>query len=374
NKILTVFGTRPEAIKMCPLIRTLRERDRFEIRVAVTGQHRALLDDVLRIFDITSDYDLDLMRDGQDLFDLTEGIVAGMRSVLTEEQPDLVLVHGDTTTAFCTALSAFYLKIPIGHVEAGLRTYDLSAPFPEEWNRRAIGLLARFHYAPTEGAKKNLLSEGVEENRIVLTGNTGIDALRYTVREDFSHPYLNWVGENRLMLLTAHRRENQGKSMRAIFRGIRRVAGEHENIRILCPVHPSPAVQAAAREELAGCERIRLVDALDTVTFHNLLFRAYLCVTDSGGVQEEAASLGKPVLILRDQTERPEGIAGGNARLIGRCEETVYRGISNLLEIPALHAAMSRKNPFYGDGYASERIADHLETLLDQNKNRMLCR
>ncbi len=371
QKIMIIFGTRPEAIKMCPLVRTLRERDFCQVKVLVTGQHRGLLDEVLTVFDITPDYDLALMREGQDLFDLTERIMEGVRSVLSEEHPDLVLVHGDTTTAFASALAAFYLGIPVGHVEAGLRTYDLRAPFPEEWNRRSIAILAAYHFAPTEGAKHNLLGEGIATDRILVTGNTGIDALRYTVKEDFSHPYLDWAGKNRLILLTAHRRENQGSPMRAIFRGIRRIAETYEKIKILYPVHPSPKVRQVAREALSGCERILLVDALDPICFHNLLARSYLCVTDSGGIQEEAVSLGRPVLVLRDRTERPEGILEGGARLIGRTEGTVFRGIGDLLEIPALHSAMSRQTASYGDGYASERIADYLES--HTRRDRLFC-
>ncbi len=362
--IMMIFGTRPEAIKMCPLVKSLRERKAFRVKVLVTGQHRGLLDEVLETFGVIPDYDLALMREEQDLFDLTRRVMTGVGSVLTADRPDLILVHGDTTTAFASALAAFYLGIPVGHVEAGLRTYDLRSPFPEEWNRRAIGLLAEHHFAPTEAAKENLLREGVEENRILVTGNTGIDALRYTVKEDFTHPYLDWAGEGRLILLTAHRRENQGTPMNRIFRGIRRVAEEYEDARILYPVHPSQRVRQAAAEALSGCERILLCDPLEPICFHNLLARAYLCVTDSGGIQEEALFLGKPVLVLRERTERPEGILEGGARLIGRSEGTVLRGIGDLLEIPALHSAMSRRSHAYGDGNASERISQHLERLL----------
>lgn len=362
--IMTVFGTRPEAIKMCPLIRALREREEILVRVLVTGQHRELLDEVLNTFGVIPDYDLALMREGQDLFDLTEGILHGMRSVFLKEKPDLVLVHGDTTTAFSAALSAFYLGIPVGHVEAGLRTYDLSSPFPEEWNRRAVSVLARYHFAPTKRAEENLLREGVARDHVFVTGNTGIDALRFTVREDFAHPYLSWAGKDRLILLTAHRRENQGEPMRAMLRGIRRIAQEYGDVRILYAVHPSPAVRSVAERELAGCDRILLVDPLDPICFHNLLARCYVCVTDSGGIQEEAVSLGKPVLILRDRTERPEGIAAGGSRLIGRSEGSVYRGIRDLLETPALYFAMSLRDSPYGDGHASERIAELLENRL----------
>ncbi len=364
KRIMMIFGTRPEAIKMCPLLRVLRERDGFAVKVLNTGQHKELLQEALRVFEVTPDYDLGLMTEGQDLFDLTERSLGGIRSVLLEDRPDLVLVHGDTTTAFSAAPCAFYLGIPVGHVEAGLRTYDLSAPFPEEWNRRAIGVLAHYHFAPTEQSRAHLLREGVERERVCVTGNTAMDALRFTVREDFSHPYLNWMGKDRLILLTAHRRENQGEPMRAVLRGIRRLAEEQRDIKILYPVHPSPTVRQIAREELSSCERIKLTEPLDPICFQNLLARAYFCVTDSGGIQEEAVGLRKPVLVLRDRTERPEGVLKGGARLIGRTEGSVYRGIRDLLETPALHAAMSNAGSPYGDGHASERIADFLERVL----------
>ena len=361
KRIMMIFGTRPEAIKMCPLACTLREREGHEVSILLTGQHRELLYGVMDAFGVRPDYDLSLMREGQDLFDLTERILSGVREILVSDRPDLVLVHGDTVTAFASALAAYYLRIPVGHVEAGLRTYDLSAPFPEEWNRRAISLLAAYHFAPTEGARQNLLREGVRADRVFLTGNTGIDALSYTVREDFSSPYSDFSAGGRLILLTAHRRENQGEPLRAILRGIRRVVEEWEEVRVLYAVHPSPSVRAVAREELSGCERILLAEPLDPICFHNLLARCCFCVTDSGGIQEEAASLGRPVLILRDCTERPEGVSEGAARLIGRSEETVARGVANLLEHPALYAAMAQRRALYGNGSASEQIAEILE-------------
>ncbi len=363
KKILAVFGTRPDAIKMCPLVRELRTREEYETVVAVTGQHREMLDAVLNCFRISPDYDLALMRQKQDLFDLTAGVTVGLRPILSEESPDLVLVHGDTTTAFGAALAAFYLGIPVGHVEAGLRTYDLLSPFPEEWNRRAIGLIARYHFAPTERARANLAREGVADARIAVTGNTGIDALRFTVREDFSHPALGRDGE-RLILVTAHRRESRGEGMKEMMRGLRRAAEEFEKVRVLFPVHPSCEVRETARRILGDCPRIELCEPLDVLSFHNLLARCYLCVTDSGGIQEEAIALGKPVLVMRRVTERPEGVAAGGSRLIGTAEGSVYRGIRELLENPALYSAMSGAKDAYGDGRASARIADFLERSL----------
>lgn len=360
-KILVVFGTRPEAIKMCPVVEELKKREGIECRLCVTAQHRSLLDGILSQFGVIPDYDLDLMRQGQDLFDLTERVLEGIRPILIREAPDLVLVHGDTTTAFGTALAAFYRGIPVGHVEAGLRTYDLSAPFPEEWNRRAIGILAKHHFAPTERAKETLLREGVPPERILVTGNTGIDALRKTVRENYTHPDLEWAKGSRLLLLTAHRRENQGEPMRRAFRGIRRILAEFPDVKLLYPIHPNPAVRQVAEEEFRGEARARLADPMDVIDFHNALARCHLVLTDSGGIQEEAPALGKPVLILRSRTERQEGLAAGVSRLIGTGEGSVYRGIRELLENDALYSVMSRAQSPYGDGHAAERIADDLE-------------
>lgn len=363
KKILLIIGTRPEAIKMCPLLKELEEKEEIEPILAVTGQHRELLSSALSVFGVKPNYDLQLMRQSQSLCDLTARITEGVGPLLRDIRPDLVLVHGDTTTAFGSALAAFYEGIPIGHVEAGLRTYDLSAPFPEEWNRRAVSLLARYHFAPTEKAKENLLSEGIPKERILVTGNTGIDALRYTVKKDFSHPLLDFFEGGRPILLTAHRRESQGEAMRAMLRGIRRFAKEHPEARILYPTHPSPAVRRIAEEALGGIPSILLCDPLDTVTFHNLLARSYFCVTDSGGIQEEAVSLSKPTLVLRDLTERPEGILAGGARLIGRSEGSVFRALRDLWEAPALWHAMATAPSPYGDGFASRRIADYLEAI-----------
>lgn len=361
RKILLVFGTRPEAIKMCPLVEELRTRDAFACQVCVTGQHRELLQSVLSVFRIVPDHDLALMREGQDLFDLTEGVLRGLKRVLQETRPHFVLVHGDTATAFGAALACFYLKIPVGHVEAGLRTYDLTAPYPEEWNRRAVSLLAHDHFAPTIQAKENLRREGIAENRILVTGNTGIDALRTTVRREYSHSELNWAKGSRLLLLTAHRRENLGAPMQKMFRAIRRIVGEFPDVKVLYPAHPNPAVRRIADEELGACERVHIVDPMDVVAFHNILAACHLVLTDSGGIQEEAPALGKPVLVMRNTTERPEGLEGGGMRLIGTGEESVYRGIRELLCNRALYDVMSHASNPYGDGFACRRIADYLE-------------
>ncbi|MBQ9783282.1 MAG: UDP-N-acetylglucosamine 2-epimerase (non-hydrolyzing) [Clostridia bacterium] len=363
KKIVTVFGTRPEAIKMCPLIQELRERD-MDCRVCVTGQHRDMVEPILSLFGIQPDYDLAVMRQGQDLFDVTVAVLERLREVLLLERPHMVLVHGDTTSTFSAALACFYLGIPVGHVEAGLRTYDMSAPFPEEWNRRAVSLIAAHHFAPTERAGENLLREGLRADRITVTGNTGLDALRTTVRQGYAHPLLDWVGESRLLLLTAHRRENLGDPMRRMLRGIRRILSEFEDVKILYPVHLNPAVRAVAEEELGDCPRIRLIPPLEVTDFHNFLARCYLVLTDSGGIQEEAPALHKPVLVMRNLTERQEGLDAGVLRLIGTAEGSVYRGIYELLTNPALYHAMSQAPCPYGDGYASRRIADRLEEFL----------
>ena len=364
KKILVVFGTRPEAIKMCPVIRELKKYEGLECRVCLTGQHRSMVGETLDLFGVSPDHDLAIMREGQDLFDITEEALMGLRRVMAEEQPHLVLVHGDTTSAFAAALAAFYLRIPVSHVEAGLRTYDLSSPFPEEWNRRAIDILAAQHFAPTVRAKANLLGEGIPESRITVTGNTVIDALAYTVRESYTHPDLEWAAGKRLILLTLHRRENLGEPMRRALRAIRRVAQEFADVRILCPMHPNPAVRTVLREELEGCDGVRLREPLDVFDFHNILARSYLVLTDSGGIQEEAAALNKPLLVLRHTTERPEGLEAGCMRLIGTGEGSVYRGFSELLINPALYHAMAIAPNPYGNGTASVTIARAVEKRL----------
>lgn len=359
--IMLVFGTRPEAIKMCPLIQELRTRKDIRTLCCVTGQHRQMLDQVLSAFHVTPDYDLAIMKDGQTLFDVTTRVMEELKNVLAETKPDLVLVHGDTTTTFAAALTCFYMQIPVGHVEAGLRTYQLDSPFPEEFNRQTVGVVAKYHFAPTEQARQNLLRENKKPETIFVTGNTAIDALKTTVRADYQNPELEWAKDSRLILLTAHRRENLGEPMRAIFRAVRRIADEVPDIKVLYPVHMNPTIRALAQEILGGDERIRLIPPMDVVDFHNILARSDLVMTDSGGIQEEAPSLGKPVLVLRDTTERPEGVAAGTLKLVGTDEETIYREAKRLLTDEAAYHRMSIASNPYGDGHACRRIADILE-------------
>jgi UDP-N-acetylglucosamine 2-epimerase (non-hydrolysing) len=362
KKVMLVFGTRPEAIKICPLIRELRTRSGIRTVVCVTGQHREMLDQVLHTFRVKPDYDLNVMKSQQTLFDVTAAILERLRPVLEKEQPDVVLVHGDVTTTFAAALCCFYLRIPVGHVEAGLRTHDIYSPYPEEFNRQAVSIVSRYNFAPTARAAENLRREGRDPGTIFITGNTAIDAMRHTVRPDYTHPELDWVGENKLIFITAHRRENLGKPMHSMFRAIRRVLEEHPDCRAVYPIHMNPAVRQAAREELGDCSRIRIIEPLDVLDCHNFEARCFLCLTDSGGIQEECPSYGKPVLVMRDTTERPEGVEAGTLRLVGTDEENIYRNFRELLEDPAAYERMSHAcNPF-GDGYASRRIADVLET------------
>ncbi|HIS59908.1 MAG TPA: UDP-N-acetylglucosamine 2-epimerase (non-hydrolyzing) [Candidatus Faecousia faecipullorum] len=358
--IMLVFGTRPEAIKMCPLVTELKSRDGFKTVVCVTGQHRQMLDMVLKTFHVTPDWDLSVMREKQTLFDVTANVLNGIKGVLEEVKPDVVLVHGDTSTTFATALACFYLQIPLGHVEAGLRTHDLYSPFPEEFNRQAVGILAKYHFAPTAMAKENLLREGKPEDSIYVTGNTAIDALKTTVREHYSHPELEWAAGSRLILLTAHRRENLGQPMHNMFRAIRRVLDEHPDVKAIYPIHMNPLVRRIAEEELGGSERVRMIAPLDVLDFHNFLARSFLILTDSGGIQEEAPSLGKPVLVMRNTTERWEGIAAGTLKLAGTSEEGIYREFTALLTDSAAYDAMSKASNPYGDGFACRRIADIL--------------
>ena len=361
KKVMLVFGTRPEAIKMCPLVRELKTRDSIQTLVCVTGQHRGMLQQVLDAFGVVPDYDLAIMRDRQTLFDITTRVLEGMKEVLEKEKPDAVLVHGDTSTTFAAALACFYLQVPVGHVEAGLRTYNLSSPWPEEFNRQCVSILAKWNFAPTQLARENLVREGKKPESIYVTGNTVIDALKTTVREQFSHPDLEWAGDSRLILLTAHRRENLGAPMHAMFRAIRRVVEEHEDVKALYPIHMNPAVREAADQELSGCERIRLTEPMEVLDCHNMMARSYLILTDSGGIQEEAPSLGKPVLVMRDTTERPEGIRAGTLKLVGTDEETIYREFTRLLDDRAAYEQMAHAENPYGDGHACERIADILE-------------
>ena len=364
KKVMLVFGTRPEAIKMCPLVKELRTRPNIETVVCVTGQHREMLDMVLRTFQVAPKYDLKIMKDRQTLFDVTTRILSSVKDVLEQEKPDVVLVHGDTSTTFVTALACFYLQIPVGHVEAGLRTYNIYSPYPEEFNRQAVSLLSRFNFAPTETARQNLLREQRDPGTIFVTGNTGIDALKTTVRADYSHPELSWAADSRMVLMEVHRRENLGEPMARIFRAIRRVCQEHPDIKVIYPIHLNPAVREVAARELSGLDRIHLIEPLDVLDFHNFMARCHLILTDSGGIQEEAPSLGKPVLVLRDTTERPEGVEAGTLKLVGTDEQAIYENFRLLLEDENAYAAMSEASNPYGDGFASRRIADILEEQL----------
>ena len=360
KKIMLVFGTRPEAIKMCPLVNELKTRKKLRTIVCVTGQHRQMLDQVLEAFHVVPDYDLSIMKEKQTLFDITTNILNRIREVLEKERPDVVLVHGDTSTTFVTALACFYLQIPVGHVEAGLRTYNIYSPYPEEFNRQAVGIVSQYNFAPTELSKQNLLNEGKRPESIYVTGNTAIDALKTTVREDYTHPELEWAKDSRLIMVTAHRRENLGEPMKNMFRAIRRVLDEHPDVKAIYPIHMNPLVRQTADEILGGEERIRIIEPLEVLDFHNFLARSYMILTDSGGIQEEAPSLGKPVLVMRDTTERPEGIAAGTLKLVGTDEEAIYRSFKQLLEDEAEYAKMSNASNPYGDGFACRRIADIL--------------
>lgn len=361
KKVMLVFGTRPEAIKMCPLVKEMKTREELKTVVCVTGQHRQMLDQVLDAFHVTPDYDLAIMKDKQTLFDITTNILNGIGEVLDEVQPDVVLVHGDTSTTFVTALACYYKQIPVGHVEAGLRTYNIYSPYPEEFNRQAVGIIAKYNFAPTELSKNNLLKEGKTLDSIFITGNTAIDALKTTVRENYTHPELEWASGSRLIMITAHRRENLGEPMHNMFRAIRRVMDEHPDVKAIYPIHMNPVVRKAAEEELNGCDRIHIIEPLEVPDFHNFLARSYLILTDSGGIQEEAPSLGKPVLVMRDTTERPEGIAAGTLKLVGTDEEIIYQNFRELLENKEEYEKMAHAANPYGDGHACKRIADILE-------------
>lgn len=362
KKVLVVFGTRPEAIKMCPLVKELKARPGdFDVSLCVTGQHREMLQQVLDAFQVVPDYDLAIMKEGQTLFDITAKVLLQIRDVLEDAQPDCVLVHGDTTTSFAAALAAFYLQIPVGHVEAGLRTRDIYSPFPEEFNRQAVDIVTRYYFAPTETSKQNLLDEGKEPSRIFVTGNTAIDALSTTVRDSYANPHLEWAEGSRLVLITAHRRENLGEPMHHMFRAIRRIMDEHDDVKAIYPIHMNPRVREVAEAELRGNDRIRIIEPLDVLDFHNFLARSYLVLTDSGGIQEEAPSLGKPVLVMRDTTERPEGIEAGTLKLVGTQEEDIYAAFKLLLDSGEEYGRMSRASNPYGDGRASQRIAEVLQ-------------
>ncbi len=359
--IMLVFGTRPEAIKMCPLVNELKKHSELKTIVCVTGQHRSMLDQVLEAFNVVPDYDLSIMKDKQTLFDITANILLKIKGVLEEVKPDVVLVHGDTSTTFVTALACFYMQIPVGHVEAGLRTYNIYSPYPEEFNRQAVSIISRYNFAPTELSKQNLIKEGKDESTIFVTGNTAIDALKTTVRNDYSHPELDWAKDSRLIMITAHRRENLGEPMQHMFRAIKRVMDEFPDVKAIYPIHMNPVVRETANSILGNDERIHIIEPLDVLDFHNFLARSYMILTDSGGIQEEAPSLGKPVLVMRDTTERPEGIAAGTLKLVGTNEETIYSEFKKLLTDKTAYDAMAKASNPYGDGHACERIAGILE-------------
>lgn len=362
KKVMLVFGTRPEAIKMCPLVNELKNRNSIETIVCVTGQHRQMLDMVLETFEVVPDYDLSIMKERQTLFDISINILDRFRNILLQEKPDIVLVHGDTSTTFMTALSCFYMQIPVGHVEAGLRTYNIYSPYPEEFNRQAVSIISKYNFAPTDQARQNLLKEGKNAQTIYVTGNTGIDALRTTVKKEYSHPELDWAAGSRLIMITAHRRENLGQPMQNMFKAIRRVLDEHPDVKAIYPIHLNPVIREAANSILGNDDRIHLIDPLDVLDFHNFLDRSYLILTDSGGIQEEAPSLGKPVLVMRDTTERPEGIKAGTLKLVGTNEEVIYENFTLLLDDKLAYERMSKASNPYGDGFASRRIADILES------------
>lgn len=361
KKIMLVFGTRPEAIKMCPLVKELKNRKDFNTVVCVTGQHKQMLQQILEAFDVVPEYNLTIMKDKQTLFDVTINILERIKQVLEFEKPDIVLVHGDTSTTFVTALACFYLNIKVGHVEAGLRTNNIYSPFPEEFNRQGVGIIAQLNFAPTEWAKQNLLKENKNPESIFVTGNTVIDSLKTTIKKDYKNEYLNWANGGRLVLLTSHRRENLGQPMRNMFKAIRRVVEEFKDVKVIYPIHLNPAVRQIAHEVFDGEDRIKLIEPLDVLDFHNFMARSYLILTDSGGIQEEAPSLGVPVLVMRDTTERPEGVEAGTLKLVGTDEENVYREFKNLLINKEEYAKISKTSNPYGDGNACKRIADVLE-------------
>lgn len=360
KKVMVVFGTRPEAIKMCPLVKELKKQKNMQTVVCVSGQHRQMLDQVLHAFEVIPDYDLSIMKEKQTLFDVTTNILNSIKEVLEKEKPDVCLVHGDTSTTFVTALACFYLQIPVGHVEAGLRTYNIYSPYPEEFNREAVGLIAKYHFAPTEVARDNLLREGKNKDDIYVTGNTAIDALKTTVKKEYHHPLLEWAKSSRLIMLTAHRRENLGEPMHHMFRAIKRIVDEYQDIKVIYPIHMNPVVREAAQSILGDEERVKIIEPLDVLDFHNFLARSYLILTDSGGIQEEAPSLGKPVLVMRDTTERPEGIKAGTLKLVGTNEEKIYQEFKCLLDNKEAYEAMSKASNPYGDGFACQRIVNIL--------------
>ncbi len=361
KRIMCVFGTRPEAIKMCPLILELRKRSSLDVIVCVTAQHRQMLDQTLSFFDVIPDYDLDIMKEKQSLFDISTSVLNGIKPVLEEVKPDIVLVHGDTSTAFIASLACFYLQIPVGHVEAGLRTYNILSPYPEEFNREAISIIAQYNFAPTPLARDNLVNEGRNPKTIYVTGNTVIDAMQYTVKNDYHHSELDWVGDNKLIFITAHRRENLGEPMRHMFRAIRRVLDEHPDCRAIYPIHMNPLVREVAESELKDCPNIHIIEPIDVFDCHNFEARSFLCLTDSGGIQEECPSYGVPVLVMRDTTERPEGVEAGTLKMVGTNENVIYSTFKTLLENQIEYDSMSHACNPYGDGNSCKRIADIIE-------------
>ena len=357
-KVMSVFGTRPEAIKMAPLVKELERRPEIQSIVCVTAQHREMLDQVLETFKIKPDYDLNMMKQGQTLIDITTGALTGVDAVIKEAKPDIVLVHGDTSTTFAGGLAAFYNQVAVGHVEAGLRTYNKYSPYPEEMNRQMVDCFTDMYFAPTNLSRDNLLKENVDDAKIYVTGNTAIDAMSTTVDENYTHPELEWLQGDKMILLTAHRRENLGEPMRNIFRGIRRVLDEVDGIKVIYPIHKNPLVRAAADEIFGDCDRVKLIEPLEVFDFHNFQNLAHIILTDSGGIQEEAPSLGKPVLVLRDTTERPEGIDAGTLKLVGTDSDVIYNETMRLLNDKEEYDRMSKASNPYGDGHASERIVD----------------
>ena len=358
-KVMSIFGTRPEAIKMAPLVKELEKRDEIESIVCVTAQHREMLDQVLETFNIKPDYDLNIMKQGQTLSEITSRALLGLEEVIRESKPDIVLVHGDTTTTFAGALAAFYNQVSIGHVEAGLRTNDKYSPFPEEMNRQMVDCMTDMFFAPTEISKENLLLENIDENKIYITGNTAIDAMSTTVKKDYHHNELDWIKDNeRLILLTSHRRENLGEPMRNIFKAVKRIVDEFDDVKVIYPIHKNPKVREIANEVFEDTDRVKLIEPLEVFDFHNFQNKSYIILTDSGGIQEEAPSLGKPVLVLRDTTERPEGIKAGTLKLVGTDEDIIYEETKKLLNDKEEYEKMSKASNPYGDGHASERIVD----------------
>ena len=361
KRVVITVGCRPDCIKMMPLVKELKKREGIEVVLLSTGQHRQMLDQVFDVFGEKPDYDMEIMKPGQSLFDITTNILNKIQKAMEEIKPDVVLVHGDTSTAFVTALACFYLQIPVGHVEAGLRTYNIYSPYPEEFNRQGIGLIAKYNFAPTKLAKQNLLNEGKKPEGIYVTGNTVIDAMQHTVKENYTHPELDWVGDNKLIFITAHRRENLGQPMHNMFRAIRRVLDEHPDCRAIYPIHMNPLVRKAADEELGDCKQIHIIEPIEVFDCHNFEAKSYLILTDSGGIQEEAPAYGVPVLVMRDTTERPEGVEAGTLKLVGTNEDVIYKEFTKLLDDKEEYAKMAKAVNPYGDGHACERIADILE-------------